>query len=193
MGAIAFWWREIHSFLNPLVSELESFGWVLKRYCVWCVTYQLPEKPHMCSSLWMLSMFQVLSWKFRMTRIFRLWPSKLASLEIVKIIKLLVWARKRFPHLLNGKKRNLWGIALYCVSLIWTFHKWLWLILCITCFLVQLSTFCIEKGILSSKQFEIIQDRINGVVGPPGIGRIPHKISSAFSGSTACLSMEKLD
>ena len=48
-----------------------------------------------------------------------------------------------------------------------------------------LHRFWIEKGILSSKQFEIIQDRINAVVAPPGIGRIPHKISSAFSGFTA--------
>jgi hypothetical protein len=48
-----------------------------------------------------------------------------------------------------------------------------------------LHRFWIEKGILSSKQFEIIQGRINAVLAPPGIGRIPHKISSAFSGFTA--------
>ena len=57
-----------------------------------------------------------------------------------------------------------------------------WWTLCITCFLVS---FLIEKGILSSKQFDIIQGLIDVVVAPPGIDRMPYQVSSAFSGFTA--------
>ena len=45
--------------------------------------------------------------------------------------------------------------------------------------------FLIENGVLTNKQFDIIQNRINAIVAPPGVGRIPHKIRSAFSGFTA--------
>ena len=48
-----------------------------------------------------------------------------------------------------------------------------------------LHRFLIQGGKLTSRQFHIIQDRINATVTPPGIGRIPYKISSGFSGFTA--------
>ena len=43
----------------------------------------------------------------------------------------------------------------------------------------------IENNILSDHQFKIIQERVNHITVPSGIGRIPHKIQSGFSSFTA--------
>ena len=42
-----------------------------------------------------------------------------------------------------------------------------------------------ERGILTQENFEIIQAKVNDMQVPANIGRIPHKISSNFSGFTA--------
>ena len=41
-----------------------------------------------------------------------------------------------------------------------------------------------EKSLLSTNDFEKIQEQVNFVT-PPDVGRIPHKISSGFSAFTA--------
>ena len=43
----------------------------------------------------------------------------------------------------------------------------------------------IERGILGNSEFELIQQRVNAMVVPPEIGRIPIKIQSGFSSFTA--------
>ena len=43
----------------------------------------------------------------------------------------------------------------------------------------------IDNNIISESQFELIQNRINRMVTPSDIGRIPHKILSGFSSLTA--------
>ena len=42
-----------------------------------------------------------------------------------------------------------------------------------------------DLGILGSSEFEIIQTKIDNMLVPMGIGRIPYKISSKFSELTA--------
>ena len=42
-----------------------------------------------------------------------------------------------------------------------------------------------ERGILTEENFETIQAKVNDMQVPANIGRIPHKISSNFSGFTA--------
>lgn len=42
-----------------------------------------------------------------------------------------------------------------------------------------------SKQILSSSQFDVIQEKVNSMVTPPDIGRLPYKISSGFSGFSA--------
>ena len=39
----------------------------------------------------------------------------------------------------------------------------------------------IKQNLISPPQFDLIQERINKIVSPPDIGRIPNKISSGFS------------
>ena len=41
------------------------------------------------------------------------------------------------------------------------------------------------RSILSSSQFEVIQEKVDGIVTPSDLGRLPFKISSGFSGFTA--------
>ena len=43
----------------------------------------------------------------------------------------------------------------------------------------------LNRGILTPQSFEVIQERVDSIVVPPGIGRIPHKIKSGFSSFTA--------
>jgi len=40
-------------------------------------------------------------------------------------------------------------------------------------------------GFISDGAFDLIQERVNSVVVPPGIGRNPHKIKSGFASFTA--------
>ena len=42
-----------------------------------------------------------------------------------------------------------------------------------------------ENDLIGEKDFELLQRRVNAVVPPPEIGRIPSKITTGFSGSTA--------
>ena len=42
-----------------------------------------------------------------------------------------------------------------------------------------------EKGIINKGQFEYIQEEVNNMKVPEGVGRIPYKITSSFSGFTA--------
>ena len=43
----------------------------------------------------------------------------------------------------------------------------------------------IQRGLISESQFDLIQDRTDRIICPPGIGRIPNKINSGFSSFTA--------
>ena len=43
----------------------------------------------------------------------------------------------------------------------------------------------IEQGLLSSKSLDVVQDRIDSILSPPYLGKIPHKIASSCSGFTA--------
>ncbi len=43
----------------------------------------------------------------------------------------------------------------------------------------------IKLGLISESQFDLIQNRIDRIICPPDIGRIPNKIKSAFSSFTA--------
>ena len=43
----------------------------------------------------------------------------------------------------------------------------------------------IEQGLISTKSMSLIQSRINSICTPHYIGRIPHKVTSSFSGFTA--------
>ena len=43
----------------------------------------------------------------------------------------------------------------------------------------------IEQNLISTKQFEVIQARVDSVCVPGKFGRIPSKIASSFSGFTA--------
>ena len=43
----------------------------------------------------------------------------------------------------------------------------------------------IEKKLISDHQFKLIQRRVDQIVAPTGIGRIPYKIQSGFSAFTA--------
>ena len=43
----------------------------------------------------------------------------------------------------------------------------------------------LNRGILTPQRFEVIQERVDSIVVPLGIGRIPHKIKSGFSSFTA--------
>ena len=40
----------------------------------------------------------------------------------------------------------------------------------------------LTMGFISDSAFDLIQERVNSVVVPAGIGRIPHKIKSGFAG-----------
>ena len=42
-----------------------------------------------------------------------------------------------------------------------------------------------QNGVLDSKCFSIIQQKVDSFIAPPDIGRVPSKISSGFSGFTA--------
>ena len=42
-----------------------------------------------------------------------------------------------------------------------------------------------ENDLIGEKDFELVQRRVNAVVPPPEIGRIPSKIATGFSGFTA--------
>ena len=43
----------------------------------------------------------------------------------------------------------------------------------------------IEQGLLNSKSFHVVQDRIDSILPPPYLGKIPHKIASGCSEFTA--------
>ena len=43
----------------------------------------------------------------------------------------------------------------------------------------------IEKEVLSTQQLKLLQKHVDSCITPPGIGRIPYKIATAFSGFTA--------
>ena len=43
----------------------------------------------------------------------------------------------------------------------------------------------IEQGLLNSKSLDVVQDRIDSILLPPYLGKIPHKIASGCSEFTA--------
>ena len=48
-----------------------------------------------------------------------------------------------------------------------------------------LKAILIDQQVISNRQFDLIQRRIDSCVIPSGIGRIPHKIHSGFASFTA--------